>query len=140
MKELPPLLFYDWYIAGRAAPAGGVQYLPELLVYQRMHTSNASVFGERAGQKKTRLMHMVAVSAHCKAFAESPGVATISHQRLMEWTTNLDKLINLRKAWPLFVFMMHHQADLFCYKKRKIRWPSQLKHAIGLIQTYLRNN
>ncbi|MBM3411780.1 MAG: glycosyltransferase [Bacteroidetes bacterium] len=136
----PPHLFYDWYIAGRAALAGGVQYLPALLVYQRMHKSNASVFGERAGQKKTKLMHMVAVSAHCKAFAESPGITTESHQRLMEWITCLDKLIHQRKAWPSFVFMMRYRADLFYYKKRKIGWPSQLKHAIGLIQTYLRNN
>lgn len=136
----PAHLFYDWYIAGKAALEGGVQYLPELLVYQRMHTSNASVFGERAGQKKTKLLHMTAVRAHCKSFAESPGISSASLQILQQWIACLDQLIEKRKGWAAFVFMMQHRTDLFFYKKRKIGWPSHFKHAIRLIKTHLQHN
>jgi hypothetical protein len=136
----PSQLFYDWYIAGRAALEGGVQYLPALLVYQRMHTSNASVFGEKTGQKKTKLLHMAAVREHCKVFAESPGIKEGSLALLQQWIACLDSLTNQRKAWPAFIFMMQHREDLFFYKKRKIGWPSHLKHAIRLIKTHLQHN
>jgi len=140
IQPFPVHLFYDWYIAGKAALEGGVQYLPELLVYQRMHTSNASVFGERAGEKKTKLLHMAAVRAHCIAFAETPGITSKSLLLLQEWIARLDQLIEKRKPWPSFIFMMRHRADLFFYKKRKIGWPSHFKHAIRLLQTYLQHN
>ena len=136
----PSQLFYDWYIAGRAALEGGVQYLPTLLVYQRMHTSNASVFGEKTGQKKTKLLHMAAVREHCKVFAESPGIKEGSLALLQQWIACLNSLTNQRKAWPAFIFMMQHREDLFFYKKRKIGWPSHLKHAIRLIKTHLQHN
>lgn len=136
----PAHLFYDWYIAGKAALAGGVQYLPELLVYQRMHSSNASVFGERAGQKKTKLLHMTAVRAHCKSFAESTEISSRSLQVLQQWIACLDQLIEKRNAWPSFIFMMRYRKALFFYKKRKIGWPSHFKHAIRLIKTHLQHN
>ncbi|RYE14019.1 MAG: glycosyltransferase, partial [Sphingobacteriaceae bacterium] len=50
-------VMYDWWMAVVACYHGGVQYLPEVLVYQRLHTTNTSMYAETNFDKKKYKAH-----------------------------------------------------------------------------------
>jgi hypothetical protein len=133
LLPFPEELMYDWYAGAVAATNGGVAYLPETLVYQRVHDRNVSVgdgFHQQNQNSKRRYMEMVWKHAH--AFSKITNISSSVRQILEKWTNILDGAYNRGEQWPCFWFIMKHRKDFFSYKKRRFGLVSHLKHAYRL--------
>jgi hypothetical protein len=91
----PENVFYDWRIAVIAAVNGGVAYVDEILVYQRVHEQNAS-FGQhtQAGYQNERQAFQNEVARHSKVFIETPNLNKKDKQ-FFEKLRNAGILVNL---------------------------------------------
>jgi len=124
---IPPKVYYDWWLAMVAMCNGSVQFLPEILVYQRAHDQNVTIqhLSESALRKQFRMMLM----PHLEAFSTIKGMKEADilffKQLSYYWKQSLDR------GWSLglFFFLLRHRNILFAYKKRKLPFISQLKHS-----------
>lgn len=126
-------IMYDWWAAAVATCFGGVGYLNEILVYQRVHGGNVSVgkgFSHLEKSYKKDFMQMV--NNHLSAFST---IAQLSKQQkhFFEkfhriWNEAMHKKFSL----TLFLFLLKHRIVVFWYKKRKFAWFSHIKHSYKL--------
>jgi len=133
LLPFPDGLMYDWYAAAVATTKGGVTYLPETLVYQRVHDRNVSVgdgFHQKEENSKRRYMLMVYRHAH--AFSKIEGITTLDKTKLEAWTNLLSGAVNQGQWFACFCFIIKHRINFFWYKKRRFGLISHLKHAYRL--------
>lgn len=122
----PKKLMYDWWLGVVASCNGGVGYLPDILVFQRVHDNNASIIKNAKGKKK--FFHEM-VNDHLVAFASIPNMPA-AHILFFKKLSILWSEALLKKFSPaLFSFLMRHRIIIFWYKKRKIGMISQIKHS-----------
>jgi glycosyltransferase involved in cell wall biosynthesis len=126
----PENVFYDWRIAVIAAVNGGVAYVDEILVYQRVHEQNAS-FGQHTqlGYKDERAAFQNEIAKHIKVFIETPNLNKkdrLFFEKLTDYWGSQDKK---KSRIRLFFFMMKYRKLLFWYKKRSIGLFSHIKHS-----------
>lgn len=129
----PDGIMYDWWSAAVASCHGGVAYLNEIMVYQRVHGNNVSMgkgFSHLEKNHKTAFMQMVA--AHLIAFSHIPDMST-SNRFFFEKLSKLwHESVNRRFSLPLFIFLLRNRSIVFWYKKRKFALFSHLKHSYKL--------
>lgn len=124
-------VMYDWMMAVTAAYNGGVQFYPEVLVFQREHSNNATL---QSGKQQTVVQQRIAFKKqrieHLQAFIKIPGIPS-QHALFAEKLKSL-LTISMKHHFyvPLFSFLLKHRNILFNYKKRKIGFFSHLKHSI----------
>lgn len=114
---IPEHVYYDWWLAITASCNGGITYLPEILVYQRSHTTNVTIqkdLTESALRSNFRKMLL----HHLHAFKQVTGM-NASDRLFFEtferlWEKSSTKYFN----WSLFFFMLNHRRDIFKNKKR----------------------
>lgn len=139
-KKLLPLIlpfsqnvFYDWWSGVVAAYNGGVGYLPEILVFQRVHESNASVFNVfEYNPKKTSREFKEFIQRHIAQFVHAPNIPAADlhffKKLLRLWNEGLEK----KFSFPLFWFLLMHRKSIFHYKDRVIGIFSHIKHSFRL--------
>lgn len=123
-------VMYDWWMGMIAAYNGGVDYLPETLVLQRVHGANVSVnekydYGNRKNRKKFKQM----VLFHLKQFVQTPSMPVTDKamaQRLLFLWENAQ---HLKYSLALFFFLVKHQKLFFAFKKKKAVFFSNLKYS-----------
>lgn len=133
IHDFPHHLMYDWWAGVVAAYNGGVSYVPDILVYQRVHGNNVSVgkgFTHLDKAYKNDFNQMV--NNHLKAFALVHNIPD-AHSRFFKqlqqlWEQAMDKSF----SWPLFVFLFSNRHIIFWYKRKKISFFSHLKHSYKL--------
>lgn len=115
----PEKVYYDWWLAINATLSGGIQFLPFIGVYQRMHDQNITIqtgLSEREHRRRYREM----LSHHLEAFAQIPSLSEANRAFFQQfhqlWQHSLDHKWNLR----LFCFLLRHHRKLFFYKVRRI--------------------
>ena len=129
----PDGLFYDWWLGVIAACRGGVGYLHETLVFQRLHGTNISVGnGFDPKEKKYKPLFNKMINDHLAAFAETPGMPGIHilfYKKLsVLWANAMQK----KFSWKLFFFLIMNRTIIFWHRKRKIGFISHVKHSYRL--------
>ena len=119
----PPHVYYDWWLAAVASSYGKIESLPEILVWHRMHDSNATgaakpriMLHEQIKLILPRLMEIKEMKREDKEFAA----------QLLQYYQEFPK----RSFSPgLFRFLFRNASVLFAQKKRKFPCLSYLKHS-----------
>lgn len=126
----PENVFYDWRMAVIAAANGGVAYVDQILVYQRVHEKNAS-FGQsaQAGFKNEREAFQDEISRHIKVFIDTPNLNKKDRQFFQKLTHYWGTKENKKNSFRLFIFLLKYRKLIFWYKKRTIGLFSHIKHS-----------
>jgi glycosyltransferase involved in cell wall biosynthesis len=130
----PQKLSYDWYSGVLAANFGGVGYIDEILVYQRVHGSNITVGGMYHNQRKFKHQFNQLVLDHIEEFAriKMPQEHHAFYQKLLAlWASAIHK----KFSKDLFLFLVKNRKVIFNYKRRKFGLISHIKHSYRLAST-----
>ncbi len=125
---IPKTVFYDWWLAVVAMCTGGIQFVPDILVYQRAHENNVTI-QKKLSKKTLRNQYRKQLDEHllnCKGIAQLTEKDRAFFNTLYElWHASLQKKWNP----TLFIFLLKNRQVLFYYKIRKLAIWSQLKHS-----------
>lgn len=124
---IPVNVYYDWWLAMVAMCNGSVQFVPEILVYQRAHDQNVTIqsLSEKALRKQFREM----LVKHLEVFSTVKGMKQSDVKFFQQLEYYWKQLLQRGWSMRLFFFLMKHRSILFSYKKRKLPFISQLKHS-----------
>lgn len=124
----PDGVFYDWWLAMVAMCTGKVQYVPEILVYQREHDTNVTI-AKNVSERQLRNRFRFMLDQHLVNFK---GIRAMKEEdrdffaRLYKlWHASLSRKWN----WRLFLFSLQHRNLLYCNKVRRLPLVSQGKHS-----------
>ena len=133
LNEILPFktdLYYDWLMAVAAAYNGGVTYVAETLVLQRLHDANVST-GDQSqyDDPKNRRKFKEMVLRHLAQFAKT-GNMPPNHRKMVQslqhlWEASLKRKLSL----SLFLFLMKHRRQLYSFKKKKAVFFRHLKYS-----------
>jgi hypothetical protein len=119
----PGTVYYDWWLAAVASCSGKIEAVPEILVWHRMHDSNAT------GAAKSKLY------LYKQVMTILPQLMTIKGMKPdeIEFGMHLLKYYSVFPSktfsWVLFLFLVKHAKIIFAHKKRAFPWFSYLKHS-----------
>lgn len=127
---IPTGVYYDWWLAVVAMCNGSVQFIPEILVYQRAHNQNVTI--QQLCEKELRNQFRQMLVKHLEVFSTVKGMVkydVLFFQQLEYYWKQ-----SLQRGWSLglFLFLLRHRYILFAYKKRKLPFISHLKHSLLL--------
>lgn len=125
---IPSNIYYDWWLALQAAANGGLQFLDEILVYQRVHDHNVTI-SKNVSKKELRNNYRTMLGAHLKAFTQIEALSEIDKNFFNTFQKYWNQALIQNYSFGLFEFIIRHQKNLFFYKKRKVPILSALKHA-----------
>ncbi len=124
----PDGVFYDWWLAMVAMCTGKVQYVPEILVYQREHDANVTIT-KNVSERQLRNRFRIMLDQHLANFKNIRSMKKEDRDffaRLYTlWHTSLSQKWN----WNLFLFSLKNRHLLYCNKVRKLPLVSQGKHS-----------
>ncbi|MBL7741740.1 MAG: glycosyltransferase [Chitinophagaceae bacterium] len=132
-----PGIFYDWQLAAIAACNGGVGYIEDILVFQRVHDSNITIrerFDPKS--KESKLLFSQMVEQHLAAFSSIPNMPVAHVQYFSRLISLWSSGANKKFSWPLFFFLFKNRKLVFNYKKRIFSFFSHLKHCYRLTANY----
>jgi glycosyltransferase involved in cell wall biosynthesis len=123
-----PQVYYDWWLAFVAACNGGVQYCPQVLVYQRWHGANATeriqlTPAERHRQEKAMVLR------NLQQFCTTPGLDNKQQAFFNTLHALWQDALNGTNQWQLALFLMRHRHQVYYSKVRKAAIVSHLKRS-----------
>ena len=119
----PGTVYYDWWLAAVASCNGKIEPVPEILVWHRMHDSNAT------GAAKPTLLLYKQVLIILPQLMTIKGMTTDEKAFGMELLKYYSEFPAKRFNWSLFIFLLTHAKIIFEHKKRAFPWFSYLKHS-----------
>ena len=125
---IPSNIYYDWWLALQAVANGGLQFLDDILVYQRVHDNNATI-SKDISKKELRHNYRTMLGAHLSAFAQIEALSEIDRDFFVNLKNHWSEMIQQGSSSGLFFFMLKHRRALFNYKKRKLPFFSAVKHS-----------
>lgn len=126
-------VYYDWLAAVVASANGGVVFLPEVLVYQRVHTHNVSMSkGHDHHDKKHKYLFNAMVSRHLAAFATINSLKPQQQSFFITLQSLWNQAMQQSFSLPLFLFLVRHGKLVFHFKNKKFAFFSRMKHAYRL--------
>ena len=119
-KALPfPLhVDYDWWLAAHACVLGRIEFVNEILVWHRMHQTNATK-GARPKRVQAILPTLLGIKGMPKQHYE------FGNTLLQKYEGSPQQQF----SWPAFLFLIQHAPVLFGNKKRSFPYISYIKHA-----------
>jgi len=124
----PDGLMYDWWMGAVAAYHGGVQFVPEVLVYQRVHDANITVTKEKVARKHKIAAHKKQAHQHNIAFSRLAGIPPAHADFFRRFATLLAENNKGKFNGALFRFLLQYRSTVFYYK-RSFHLFSYLKHS-----------
>ena len=125
-----PGVIYDWWMGVVAACNGGVSYLPETLVYQRVHEKNVTISNDpHASKVQERAIYKKQVLQHLQYFSTAPNLQEPYKKFGVLFYKLWSDSFKYPFYWPLFLFLIKNGEILLWYKKRKVGFFSQVKHS-----------
>ncbi len=125
---LPSGVYYDWWLAVVAMTIDRVQFLPDMLVYRRVHDQNVTLPVHLSVSQRRREFRVTLVK-HLKAFSQLSNLsykqADFFKEGYRYWHDSLQKKINFR----LFCWLMYNREIVYCNKIRRFPLISQLKNS-----------
>ena len=125
---IPTNIYYDWWLALQAATNGGLQFLDEILVYQRVHDNNATI-SKDISKKELRNNYRNMLGAHLKAFTQIDNLPNVDKEFFVNFENHWSEMLEQGSSSGLFFFMLKHRKNLFHYKKRKLPFFAAVKHS-----------
>jgi glycosyltransferase involved in cell wall biosynthesis len=125
---LPEGVYYDWWLAIVAMATNRVQFLPEVLVYQRVHDRNVTLqsnLSESTHRQRFRSTLVKHLDAFRKITTLSASDRSFFEEGYAFWQLSLNHRFNL----GLFRWLMRNREIIFCNKVRKFPLISQLKNS-----------
>jgi len=119
LLPFPKDVYYDWWMAMHATISGGIQFLPYIGVYQRMHTQNITI-QQGLSEQEHRNRYRMMLSKHLAAFASIQGFPISVHAFFEEFSQRWNRSLTVKWNWQLFVFLLQHHRPLFYYKVRRV--------------------
>ena len=126
-------VYYDWWSAAVAACNGGVTYLPEVLIYQRVHGENVSMSkGCSYDDKDYKFIFNNSLLLFLKKCCTIPNMIA-GHKIFFEsfyelWQESITKKFDL----PLFLFLLKYRKLIFHYKNKPLAIFSHVKHSFRI--------
>jgi glycosyltransferase involved in cell wall biosynthesis len=125
---IPTAVYYDWWLALQAVTSGGLQYLDEILVYQRAHDNNVTI-AKNASSKELRNNYRIMLRMHLQAFVQIASLSEKDQVFFINFTKHWSKMLDKGCSSGLFLFMLKNRKDLFYYKKRRLPLLAAIKHS-----------
>jgi glycosyltransferase involved in cell wall biosynthesis len=125
---IPSAVYYDWWLALQAVTSGGLQYLDEILVYQRAHDNNVTIT-KNASSKELRNSYRTMLRTHLQAFVQIASLSEKDKTFFIDFAKHWSKMLKNGTSSGLFLFMLKHRKDLFYYKKRRLPLLAAIKHS-----------
>jgi glycosyltransferase involved in cell wall biosynthesis len=125
---IPSAVYYDWWLALQAVTKGGLQYLDEILVYQRAHDTNVTI-AKNASSKSLRNNYRIMLRTHLQAFVQIASLSDEDKIFFINFAKHWSKMLNNGCSSGLFLFMLKHRKHLFYYKKRRLPLLAAIKHS-----------
>lgn len=121
-------VFYDWWMAFVASCNGGVDFLNETLVYQRVHEANISIDTKKSKKEKF-LAYRHEVRTHLNKFINAPNIKLKDKKLGEQFYKMLSSQASINRL-RLFFLIYQYRYIVFYQKKRVFAFASHLKHAI----------
>ncbi len=125
----PQKIYYDWWLAIVGMCNGGIDFLPEILVFQRAHDQNATIQNKLSDAQLSKQFRIM-LGEHLNAFRNTLGMSSkdkfFFNKLYILWSASLKKKWN----WDLFFFILKNRTILFSYKVRTFPFISQIKHCL----------
>lgn len=119
----PPNVYYDWWLAAYACVIGKIDFVNEILVWHRMHQTNAT------GAAKPKMKFYEQQQSILSALLNIKGI-NADDKRLVEKLLSLYQHLPAKTFSPsLFFFLLAHSKAIFAHKKRWFPWISYIKHS-----------
>ena len=125
---IPNAVYYDWWLALQAVTSGGLQYLDEILGYQRAHDTNVTIT-KNSSSKELRNNYRVMLRTHLQAFVQIASLSEKDQVFFINFTKHWSKMLDNGSSSGLFLFMLKNRKDLFYYKKRRLPLLAAIKHS-----------
>ena len=125
---IPSAVYYDWWLALQAVTSGGLQYLDEILVYQRAHDSNVTIT-KNISSKELRNSYRMMLRTHLQAFVQIDSLSEKDKTFFIDFAKHWSKMLKHGTSSGLFLFMLKNRKDLFYYKKRRLPLLAAIKHS-----------
>jgi glycosyltransferase involved in cell wall biosynthesis len=125
---IPSAVYYDWWLALQAVTNGGLQYLDEILVYQRAHNSNVTIT-KNISSKELRNSYRMMLRTHLQAFVQIDSLSEKDKTFFIDFAKHWSKMLKNGTSSGLFLFMLKNRKDLFYYKKRRLPLLAAIKHS-----------
>jgi glycosyltransferase involved in cell wall biosynthesis len=130
-------IFYDWWLAVVAAYNGGVSYLEEILVFQRVHPGNVSIGGAQDHSNKAqRNAYKRMVITHLNEFKKVRNITERDKVFIDEFLDLLNQSLVVKFHLPMLVFLIKNRNVLFFHKKKKTAFFSYMKYAWQFTYNY----
>lgn len=121
-------IYYDWWAGVVASCNGGVDYIDEVLVYQRVHRRNISIDDE--GTECEKLIRRRAEAfLHLQKFLAVPALKEKDRHLGRQLLTRMTHLISLDERFRFFLFLLQNRSWIFYIKQRTVSIFSHVKHA-----------
>lgn len=125
---IPSAIYYDWWLALQSVANGGLQFLDEILVYQRAHDNNVTI-AKNTSERELRNNYRTMLGTHLHAFTQIDNLSNADKEFFVRFENYWSEMLQKGSSAKLFWFILKHRANLFYYKKRKHPFVSALKHA-----------
>ena len=125
---IPSAVYYDWWLALQAVTSGGLQYLDEILVYQRAHDTNVTIT-KNSSSKELRNNYRVMLRTHLQAFVQIASLSEKDKIFFIDFAKHWSQMLKNGTSSGLFLFMLKNRKDLFYYKKRRLPLLAAIKHS-----------
>jgi glycosyltransferase involved in cell wall biosynthesis len=119
LLPFPKDVYYDWWMALHATISGGIQFLPYIGVYQRMHNQNITI-QQGLTEQEHRNNYRIMLSKHLDAFATIQGFPVSVNVFFEKFSTLWNRSLTKKFNGRLFVFLLQHHRPLFYYKVRRV--------------------
>ena len=125
---IPSAVYYDWWLALQALTNGGLQFLDEILVYQRAHDNNVTIT-KNTSSKELRNSYRTMLRTHLQAFVQIDSLSEKDKTFFIDFAKHWSKMLKNGTSSGLFLFMLKNRKDLFYYKKRRLPLLAAIKHS-----------
>jgi glycosyltransferase involved in cell wall biosynthesis len=125
---IPSAVYYDWWLALQAVTSGGLQYLDEILVYQRAHDNNVTI-AKNTSSKELRNNYRIMLRTHLQAFVQIASLSEKDKIFFIDFAKLWSQMLKNGTSSGLFLFMLKNRKDLFYYKKRRLPLLAAIKHS-----------
>ena len=125
---IPSAVYYDWWLALQAVTNGGLQYLDEILVYQRAHDNNVTIT-KNTSSKELRNSYRMMLRTYLQAFVQIDSLSEKDKTFFIDFAKHWSKMLKNGTSSGLFLFMLKNRKDLFYYKKRRLPLLAAIKHS-----------
>ncbi|HWJ29883.1 MAG TPA: glycosyltransferase [Flavisolibacter sp.] len=121
-------VYYDWWLAIVATCNGGVSFVSDVLVYQRVHGKNVTIRRDLSKREHFLRCNLMLLD-HLRKFQNINNIDNKDKKFFQAFYELWHQSLIHENNWKLFVFLMRNRKKVFSYKRRRISFISHLKHS-----------